>query len=93
MAIANILTIGTDETASADIVVAAGTPLTVCLKDAAGPRVLIGCLVHILLKNELGEYFRVGQLTAKDPAAVIDGAGTYQFKRGASVSCGVFQGA
>ena len=45
------------------------------------------------MKNELGEYFRVGQLTAKDPAAVIDGAGTYQFKRGAAVSCGVFQGA
>jgi len=93
MAIANILAVGTNNTPSADIVVAAGAPLTVCIKDAAGPRVAIGALVHIELKDDAGQYFRVGQLSANAPAAVIDGAGTYRFVRGAAVSCGVFQGA
>lgn len=93
MAIAEILSVGTTAANSGDVVVAAGAPLTVCLKDAAGPRVGAGALVHILLKDDAGQYFRVGQLSTERSAAVIDGAGTYRFSRIAGTSCGVFQGA
>ena len=87
-----ILAIGTTAANSSDVVIEVGEPLTVSLEDAAGPKVLGGALVHILLKADSGEYFRVGQLSAERPAAIIDGAGTYRFSRVAGVSCGVFSG-
>ncbi len=93
MALAQILAVGTTATSSSDVTVANGASLAVCLKDAAGPRVGIGALVHIEMKDDAGQYFRVGQLNAQNPAAVIDGGGTYRFTRSAGVSCGVFQGA
>jgi hypothetical protein len=93
MAIAQILAVGTTAADSSDVVVANGSSLAVCLKDAAGPRVALGALVHILMKDDAGQYFRVGQLNAEKPAAVIDGGGTYRFSRVAGISCGVFQGA
>ena len=87
-----ILAVGTNEANSADVVVVAGTPLAVCLKDAAGPRVLAAARVEILLKDNTGEYFVVHSLTGARPATVLMGAGTYRFSRVSSASCGVFSG-
>lgn len=91
MAAAEILAIGTTVANSSDVTVAA-TPLTVCLKDAAGPTVASGIRVDILLKDNSGEYFYVDQLTSGKPALVISGPGTYRFTRQTTVSCGVFSG-
>lgn len=91
MAAANILTTGTTAADSSDVVVTT-TPLTVCLKDAAGPSVSSGALVNILLKDDAGQYFWIAQLDRRGPALVISGAGTYRFSRVAGVSCGVFSG-
>lgn len=85
-----ILPVGTTAADSADVVVASGNQLTVCLKDAAGPKVAGGALVLILLKDDAGQYFRVDALDAAKPAVLIVAAGTYRFSRLAGVSCGVF---
>lgn len=86
-----ILAVGTTAVDSSDVVVAAGTPLTVSLKDAAGPRVAPGAVVEIKLKDDAGEYFWVDALNSgSKPALVIYGAGTYRFSRLAGTSCGVF---
>ena len=89
---AQILAIGTSDASSADVVVAAGTPLTVCLKDAAGPIVSGGARVQIQLKADNAEYFTIDALSQAKPAVVISGAGTYRFTRKAGTSCGVFSG-
>lgn len=91
MAAANIITTGTTAVDSADVVVTT-TPLTVCLKDAAGPVIAGGALVYILLKDDTGQYFQFAQLDRSQPALVLSGAGTYRFSRVAGTSCGVFSG-
>lgn len=85
-----VLAIGTTAANSSDVVVVAGTPLTVCLKDAAGTDFSGVEQVDILLKDDAGQYFTVDRLTAKKPALMIVAAGTYRFSRQASGSCGVF---
>lgn len=85
-----ILAVGTSAANSSDVVVATGNQLTVCLKDAAGPVVGGGAVVHILAKDDAGQYFRVDTLATSKPALVITGAGTYRFSRLAGTSCGVF---
>jgi hypothetical protein len=87
-----ILAIGTSAASSNDQVVSAGTPLTVCLKDASGPAVGDLAFVDILLKADNGEYFVVDTLTGFKPALMIVAPGTYRFARRAGVSCGVFSG-
>ncbi|MEY9466302.1 hypothetical protein ABH973_006715 [Bradyrhizobium ottawaense] len=87
-----ILATNTTAADSADVVVAAGTPLTVCLKDAAGALVGAGARVDILLKDDAGQYFLVDSLSSQKLAVVITGPGTYRFSRPAGVSCGVFSG-
>lgn len=87
-----ILAVGTTAVDSADVVVAAGTPLTVGLKDAAGPDISDTAIVYISLKDDAGQYFRVDALTPAKPALIIYGAGTYRFSRLAGVACGVFSG-
>ena len=89
---AEILAIGTTTTNSADVVVAAGSNLTVCLKDAAGPVVAPNARVRIQLKDDAGQYFTIDTLSPQKPAVVISAAGTYRFRRDAAVSCGVFSG-
>jgi len=89
---AEILAIGTTLANSDDVVVAVGIPLTVCLKDAAGPLVDAYSKVLILLKDNSGEYFMVDELSGGRPGLVIIGAGTYRFSRPAGASCGVFSG-
>ncbi|MET4206863.1 hypothetical protein [Bradyrhizobium sp. LA2.1] len=87
-----ILAIGTTAQNSADQVVVAGTPLTVCLKDAAGPDVGGYACVDIFLKADTGEYFLIDSLTTAKPALMIVAPGTYRFSRRAGTSCGVFSG-
>ncbi|MET4199076.1 hypothetical protein ABIA95_003076 [Bradyrhizobium sp. LA8.1] len=87
-----ILAIGVTAADSADQVVSTGTPLTVCLKDAAGPAVGDLAFVDILLKDDAGQYFLVETLSALKPALMIVAPGTYRFSRRAGVSCGVFSG-
>lgn len=88
-----ILAIGTTALDSADQVVSVGAPLTVCLKDAAGPAVGETAVVDITLKDDSGNYFVVDCLTAFRPALMIVAAGTYRFSRRASKdACGVFSG-
>lgn len=85
-----IMAVGTTAATSADVVVAAGTPLTVSLKDAAGPAIDQNAKVELQLKDDAGQYFTVDSLTPATPGLVIAGAGTYRFSRSAGVSCGVF---
>ena len=85
-----ILSVGTTAANSADVVVEAGTPLTVALKTAAGPNIATSAQVDILLKDDAGQYFRVDSLTGAKRAVVINGAGTYRFSRKAGEACGVF---
>jgi hypothetical protein len=88
-----ILAVGTTALDSADVVVAAGTPLTVSLKDALGTDGLgRDVMVNILLKDDAGQYFAVDSLHARKPALMIVAAGTYRFSRVAGDSCGVFSG-
>jgi len=89
MAAANVITTGATAVDSADLVVTT-TPLTVCLKDAAGPVIGNGALVYISLKDDTGQYFQIAQLTRSQPAIVLTGAGTYRCSRVAGTSCGVF---
>lgn len=88
----NVLTTGTTNTSSSDVVVTAGTVLTVCLKDAGGPDVASGARVDIELKDDAGAYFRFATLTPNNPALVLSGPGTYRFTRYGPASCGVFSG-
>ena len=84
-----LLAIGTTAGESADLVVT--TPVTVCLKDGAGPYVS-GANVKIQLKADSGLYFEVGELFGggENAATLIVAPGTYRFVRTAGVSCGVF---
>jgi len=85
-----ILAVGTTASNSSDVVVQDGESLTVCLKDVAGPNVAGGALVHVLLKDDAGQYFRIDALASGKIALVIVAPGTYRFSRVAGVSCGVF---
>jgi len=87
-----ILAIGTAAADSADVVVAAGETLTVCLKDSAGPDLGRTVQVDILLKDDDDQYFPVDSLNIKRRAVMIVAAGTYRFSRVAGDSCGVFSG-
>lgn len=87
-----LLAVGTTAASSTDLVVEAGEPVTVCLKDAAGPRLDNAARVHIEIKDDDGQYIYVETLTGSRPALVLFGAGTYRCSRQAGASCGVFSG-
>lgn len=72
---------------SADVVVAAGTPITVCLKGVDGFKAAIS----IKLKDDAGNYTEVGSLAPATPAICITAPGTYRFSRAAGNNCGVFR--
>ena len=72
---------------SADLVVAAGTPVTVCLKSETNDL----AQVLIKLKDDVGGYTMVGSLTSQSPAVCITAPGTYRFSRIAGAACGVFR--
>ena len=88
-----ILAIGDTDASSGDVVIDAGEQLTVCLKDGDAPYIAAAARVLILLKDDGGAYFHVGELNgAMQRAVVLQGAGTYRFDRIAGGSCGVFSG-
>lgn len=86
-----VLAVGSTAADSSDVVVAAGSTLTVALNDAAGPDTPYPAEVDVLLKDPAGQYFRVDKLTPAKPALVL-AAGTWRFSRVAGTSCGVFSG-
>jgi hypothetical protein len=87
-----VLAIGTGLASSSDITVAAGSTVTLCLKDAAGPEIFSG-RVMVQIKADSAEYFNIDELNTSQVAVVIVGAGTYRVQRIAeSPSCGVFSG-
>jgi hypothetical protein len=92
MAATEILAVGSGAANSADVVIAAGSTLTVALKDATGP--VADGRVQIFLKGDSGQYWNIGELSSSGTGAlVIIGAGTYRFSRVAeSPACGVFSG-
>lgn len=73
---------------SADVVVTAGSPVTVSLKGVTGAE----ARVVISLKDDAGAYGVIGQLTTSQPSAVLAGPGTYRLSRIAGATCGVFSG-
>lgn len=84
-----LLAVGTGAASSADLVVGAGTPVTVALKGYTDN----GARVNIALKDDDGDYHHQGALTGASPSTVIAGPGTYRFTRPASSSaCGAFSG-
>ncbi len=93
MAITSLLTVGTTAASSSDLVVAAGTPVTVSLKNTAAA-VPITARVLIELKDDAGVYYAINDLTGEwnKHATLISAPGTYRFTRIAGVACGVFSG-
>ncbi|KQS90287.1 hypothetical protein [Rhizobium sp. Leaf386] len=92
MAATQILPVADTAADSAEVIIAAGEAVTVCLKDASGPDVIDGARVDIMLKDDAGQYFRIDTLTGTRPAVVITAVGTYLFRRRAGSGCGVFRG-
>lgn len=82
-----ILATGNTAADSADLVVAAGTPVTVGLKGA--DKYLAEVLIK--LKDDAGNYTIVGSLSPMAPAQCITAPGTYRFSRTAGTTCGVFR--
>lgn len=71
---------------SSDLVVAVGTPVTVCLKGVISN----SAEVVVKLKDDAGAYNIVGYMTSQNPAMMISAPGTYRFSRVAGGTCGVF---
>ncbi len=82
-----ILATGSGAANSADLVVAAGDSLGVCLKGAAA-----GAAVNVSVKDDAGAYVWVATLTDQNPAAVLAGGFTYRLSRTGTVACGAFSG-
>lgn len=88
-----LIAVGTGAANSADVVVTAGAPVTVSLKDGTGPDLPSGCQVDILLKDDDATYFKIGDLRSgvQVQSAVLIGPGTYRLSRTAdSAACGAF---
>lgn len=80
-----ILADGTGPANSADIVVAAGTILTVALKNATRDARII-----VQVKDDAGAYQPIDELNpSRNNPAVLSAPGTYRFSRAAG-TCGVF---
>jgi hypothetical protein len=86
MAAAEILATANTAANSADVTVAAGTPITVGLKGVVDAN----ALVLIYLKDDASAYNYVGRLTADVPSLMISAPGTYRFSRVVGATCGVF---
>lgn len=86
MAAANIIATGNTLAASADIVVAAGSPITLALKGVVDDtaEAIVG------LKDDAGGWQQVGRLDNDDPILVITAPGTYRVTRAVGKTCGVF---
>jgi hypothetical protein len=86
MAAAEILATNNTQANSADVTVAAGTPVTVGLKGVTDAN----ATVLISLKDDASAYNQVGRLTSDVTSLMISAPGTYRFSRVAGATCGVF---
>jgi hypothetical protein len=91
-----LLATGSTAASTADVVVAAGTPVTLFLKVAGNVPVDANYTVRatIEIKDSDGSYHEVGALTGQDPARVVDGPCTVRVTRFATttVPFGIEQG-
>lgn len=87
-----IIAIGIVDATSSDITVAAGTPVSLFLKDSAGPTVDTQCRAAIQQKTSTADYFTVGELNGQNRSVVIDAPGTFRVQKYAGPSFGVEQG-
>ena len=81
MATTELLSAGTAAAASGEFTLASGETATLFLKDAAGPRVPVDCVVKVQIKAASGEFFDVGQLDVRAPAQLVQAPGTYRVVR------------
>lgn len=87
-----LIAVGNSAADSADITVAAGTPVMIFLTESADGPVDSNARVEVKAKSAGGTYHVIGQITGMDPARVIDGPGTYRVSRIAGPTFGVGQG-
>lgn len=78
---AELISIGTNQTDSADFTLFAGEEATIYLKNGSGPQLDAKSYAAIQIKASNGEYFTIGYLNCREPAKVISGAGTYRVRR------------
>lgn len=78
---AAIIASGTTETASSDIVVAAGTPTTLHVNTASGALLTGSDKALVQIKSAGSQYTTIAELTRSQPAVVVDGPGTYRVLR------------
>lgn len=76
-----ILAAGTSAADSSDVVVTVGAPTTIFLKAGADGPVSSDADFDIKIKSAGSTWHTIGKLTGKEPAKVIDGAGTYRVSR------------
>lgn len=76
-----ILASGTAAADSIDVVVAAGTPVTIFLKVGSSIPVPSNADCDVKIKDAGGFYHTIGKLTGRQPAIVLDGPGTYRVSR------------
>lgn len=81
-----LLATGSTAANSSDLVVAAGTPVTVGIKGTVDAQ----ARVRVTLKDDSAAYTDVGEITPFRPALCISAPGTYRFTRVAGSVCGVF---
>jgi hypothetical protein len=91
-----LLATGSTAASTADVVVAAGTPVTLFLKVTGNIPVDANYTVRatIEIKDSDGSYHEVGALTGQDPSRVVDGPCTVRVSRSANpaVAFGIEQG-
>lgn len=87
-----LIAVGNTAADSADVTVAAGTPVTIFLTESATGPVDSDARVEVKAKAAGGTYHVIDQITGLRPAAVIDGPGTYRVSRIAGPTFGVDQG-
>lgn len=80
-----LLAVGSTAADSSELVIAAGSAATVCLKGDTSP-----VTVRIALKDDAGAFRVIGELTSARPVVAITAPGTYKFSRAASETVGVF---
>jgi len=83
---ANLLAVDDDGASSEEIAVEAGAPVTVALKNYVNT-----ARVAIELKDDAGDFNRIGELTAMEPSRALASPGNYRLTRIAGGVCGAFR--
>jgi hypothetical protein len=88
-----ILSIGSQEQRSSDVVVASGATVTLFLKSQNGGAVVGPLAARVQMKDSAGTYNTIGQMTELNPSCSIVSPGTYAVLRvGTGAVFGVEQG-